>query len=464
MRRVAPFVFSLLVAIPVAAQNTDIESLSGLQFNFGNPGARSLGMGGAFLGLADDASAAEANPAGLMILRRPEVSIEARNYLETQFLTTSGTYPDLERTGFTHYSNRVQVSFASAVYPFPGNKFVVGGYFHEPLSNEGAGLVIPQRNEFSGAVEKDVPNFYLPRNGTPVSRAECEQIRRQQNDFFACLEYTVNPFISALNVRQRTWGLAGAWQVLPKLAVGATLRYQTFSEESFTFRVTPDFEFSSIAVQTTARRTEGGEPIVEEEDDLTFAIGFKYNPIDMISIGGVYKRGPSFPAPIFAADASTDFELEKQADTEFHVPDIAGIGVSVRPIPALTINLDAVHVKYSNLVDNFYASNETVRALESPFEAKDVVELHLGAEYYFTYKLPFAFRAGYWRDPAHSITYRGPLNAPDLVAEAILFPEGETQNHYSIGAGLAWPRFQIDVAYDTSKTFKVGSISMIGRF
>src|SRR3954462_10209801 len=106
MRR---FVFAAivcsLVALPLAAQNTDIESLSGLQFNFGNPGARSLGMGGAFLGLADDASAAEANPAGLTILRKPEVSIEGRNYLEQQLLPTSGTFPDTSRTAFTHYSN-----------------------------------------------------------------------------------------------------------------------------------------------------------------------------------------------------------------------------------------------------------------------------------------------------------------------------------------------------------------------
>src|SRR5919109_3020167 len=94
-------VLGLLAAIPLAAQNTDIEALAGLQFNFGNPGARSLGMGGAFIGLADDASAAEANPAGLTVLRRPEISIEARNYLEQQLLTTSGTFPDLERTGFT---------------------------------------------------------------------------------------------------------------------------------------------------------------------------------------------------------------------------------------------------------------------------------------------------------------------------------------------------------------------------
>src|SRR5207249_5301279 len=89
--------------VPLAAQNTDIESLAGLQFNFGNPGARSLGMGGAFLGLADDASAAEANPAGLTILRKPEISIEARNYQEQQLFSTSGTFPDLQPTAVSPY-------------------------------------------------------------------------------------------------------------------------------------------------------------------------------------------------------------------------------------------------------------------------------------------------------------------------------------------------------------------------
>src|SRR5688500_7632354 len=122
MRKTAFLVVALLVSLPLAAQNVDIEALSGLQFNFGNPGARSLGMGGAFLGLADDASAAEANPAGLTILRKPEVSIEARNYLEQQIFTTSGTFPDIERTPFSHHSDRVVVTFASAVLPMK-NKF-----------------------------------------------------------------------------------------------------------------------------------------------------------------------------------------------------------------------------------------------------------------------------------------------------------------------------------------------------
>ncbi len=48
------------------------------QFSFSNPGARSLGLAGAFVALADDATAAWANPAGLVQITRPEVSVEGR--------------------------------------------------------------------------------------------------------------------------------------------------------------------------------------------------------------------------------------------------------------------------------------------------------------------------------------------------------------------------------------------------
>jgi len=45
---------------------------------FTNPGARSLGLGGAFAAIADDATAAFANPAGLVQIVRPEISAEIR--------------------------------------------------------------------------------------------------------------------------------------------------------------------------------------------------------------------------------------------------------------------------------------------------------------------------------------------------------------------------------------------------
>jgi long-chain fatty acid transport protein len=469
--RKLPLVIALFLAVPLFAQNVDIEALSGLQFNFGNPGARSLGMGGAFLGLADDASAAEANPAGLTILRKAEFSIEARNYLEQQVFTTSGTFPDVTRTPFTNHSDRVVISFASAVIPIK-NRFTIGAYYHEPLNNEGGGVVAPTYDDLTGDLETTVPNFYLPTQrsgnnvvpvGEPISKADCEARRRQLNDPFSCLEYRVDPFVSALSVRQRTFGLAGAWQVHPKFSLGATVRHQRFQESAFTFRFTQQLDPKQVLVQATA--SPDGEGIdLGEEADTTFAVGFKWSPSDKISVGGVYKQGPEFDTTLLYADSTTGFDLINAAETSFHVPDVAGIGVSYRPIPVLTINVDAVHVKYSNLVDNVVTVWPAVAAVEEPFKAEDVIEIHAGAEYFFATKIPFALRAGYWRDPKHNVTWNGPLNHPDYVAEAMLFPEGEDQNHFSIGAGMAWPRFQIDLAYETSDHYKVGSISMVTRF
>lgn len=461
-----------LLTVPVGAQNVDIESLSGLQFNFGNPGARSLGMGGAFLGLADDASAAEANPAGLTILRKPEVSIEVRNYLERQLFTTSGTFPDINRTAFTHHSDRVNITFASAVLPIK-NKFTIGGYFHEPLNNEGAGVVANVRDPFTNALISQTPNFYLPTEvrdnqafvvGEPISKAACEERRRQMNNPFTCIEFRVDPFVSALSVRQRTFGLAGAWQVHPKLSIGANVRHQRFQESAFTTRYTQQLVPKQVSVQATAK-ANGDEVELVEATDTTFGFGFKWTPTDKISVGGVYKQGPEFETSLFYADSLTQFNFEERAKPTFHIPDIAGLGVSVRPIPVLTINVDAVHVKYSNLADDHKTVfPNTVGTLDEPFAIEDALELRAGAEYFFATKIPIALRAGYWRDPAHSVEWNGPLTHPDFIAEAMLFPEGKDQNHYSVGAGLAWPRFQIDVAYDASENYKVGSISMVTRF
>lgn len=464
MRRFVLLVALCAVALPLCAQNTDIEALSGLQFNFGNPGARSLGMGGAFIGLADDASAAEANPAGLTILRKPEVSLEARNYEETQLFTTTGTFPDVVRTPFTHYSDRVVVSFASAVYPIK-NKFTFGVYFHQPLKNQGGGVVFPKYNQTTGKLETKTPNFYLPAaGGGPISQADCVALRNSTRNPAACLEYRVDPFISALDVRQRTFGFAGAWQVTPKISIGGHVRLQMFKEGAFTFRFDPQtFDAKNVTVQATAR-TDGTGVKLTEERDITFGLGFRWAPTDKVSVGGVFKQGPKFKSPTFFAGAQTSNQFVQVADTTFHDPDIAGLGVSFRPIPTLTINADADYVRYSNLVDDFVSVVANVSDLNQPFVAKNVTELHIGAEYFFAVKVPFAIRAGYWRDPAHSVTWNGPVTRADYVAEALLYPGTSDQNHMSIGGGFAWPKFQIDFAYDTSKYYKVGSLSMVTRF
>lgn len=61
----------VVVSIPstVRAQ-VDGYHFTGINFDFSNPGARARGIGGAFVALADDSSAALANPAGLAFLDR----------------------------------------------------------------------------------------------------------------------------------------------------------------------------------------------------------------------------------------------------------------------------------------------------------------------------------------------------------------------------------------------------------
>src|SRR5215210_1907918 len=122
------FLIAALATLPLGAQNVDIEALSGLQFNFGNPGARSLGMGGAFLGLADDASAAEANPAGLTVLQKPEFAVELRQAMELKSIPVRGVFPNIELGSSSTKSRLSEVAFASVVLPVRGMS--VAAYYH----------------------------------------------------------------------------------------------------------------------------------------------------------------------------------------------------------------------------------------------------------------------------------------------------------------------------------------------
>src|SRR5512137_1341037 len=64
-----------LVAAAQPVLDTDRIDITGRQNLSLGSGARAMGMGGAFLARADDATAASWNPAGLSYLRLPEVSL-----------------------------------------------------------------------------------------------------------------------------------------------------------------------------------------------------------------------------------------------------------------------------------------------------------------------------------------------------------------------------------------------------
>lgn len=77
-------------------------------------GARALGMGGAFIAVADDATAASWNPAGLYILDRPEVSFVGAAFHRIED-NSFGKYPEADGDQTV---TDAKINFLSAAYPF----------------------------------------------------------------------------------------------------------------------------------------------------------------------------------------------------------------------------------------------------------------------------------------------------------------------------------------------------------
>ena len=77
-RQVGVILIVLGLATGPAFSLTDEEVFRDFRFNMINPGARSLALAGAFISLADDATAAQANPAGLSYLTTQEYLVELR--------------------------------------------------------------------------------------------------------------------------------------------------------------------------------------------------------------------------------------------------------------------------------------------------------------------------------------------------------------------------------------------------
>jgi len=134
-------VIFLLCSILVFAQ---LDLNLGPDWNFTGVGARAAGMGGAFIGVADDATAISWNPAGLTQLDRPEASFVVRGLAELYEV-------DFDYGIETYEDEHGILNFLSGVYPFEfsGKQFVAAlgvqrqldlySYYHEEFLYEDIG-------------------------------------------------------------------------------------------------------------------------------------------------------------------------------------------------------------------------------------------------------------------------------------------------------------------------------------
>jgi hypothetical protein len=413
------------------------EAPPALEFSFSNPGARSMGFGGAFVALADDATAAFANPAGLVQLSRPEISLEGRYWsYSTPFVSGGRIFGPATGNGLdTSPGLRIGessidvtgLSFLS--YTYPRDRWSIALYRH-----------VVADYEFFGEMDS---LFAGPWPGFPDSRERSWELRK------------------AIDLELVAHGVAVALQATERLSLGVGA--SQFRGSMWTLSETFGFDDPADPQDFWSFRTDfAPEFLVEAStvygDDHAFGFlaGLLWQPTDRWRVGAVFRQGPDLEGTSEVAAGPMN-RLSVPAGTvlssssgRIAFPDVLGIGAAYRSRhQRLTIAFEWDRVGYSSILES------------SPeFFIEDAHEIHFGAEYVFLDSSPVvAARLGAWLDPDHRIRYAG----SNYIAQAVLQP-GSDELHVSLGLGLAYERFQLDLGIDLADVVDTLSLSTIFTF
>jgi long-chain fatty acid transport protein len=444
MKRLVLLAIAAMTTPFALAQNND-QINAGIQFNFSNPGARSLAMAGSFTAAADDATAAFTNPAGLTILPRKEVSVEGRAFgFATPYTdggrlngTPSGAGIDTI-SGLTMASARDRtesLSFLSYVYPWKRVTFAI--YRHE---------LAHYRATF--------------RSSGPFIDVQPTPVRLFPTEGFVDLNI-VNDGISA------------AYRITESLSIGAgASRY----DSTMSGRLNRYWRGVN-GTNGTAPGQFLGVPVYEDSNIANYSIEHGHgaqwrtnagiiwrNP--RFNVGAVFRGGPSFgvhaeriygPADPTALPGKF---LVPPRDSTFHVPNVYGLGLAFHRIETETLLLDIDRVRYSQMLRDFANVDTLPTVTDLPnFHVNDGTEIRLGYERALTDT--HFLRLGLWSDPDHRIRYEG----PNPVNQTI-WRRGRRENHYTAGYGwvIGEGDYQIDTAIDVSRNITTFSLSTVARF
>jgi long-chain fatty acid transport protein len=422
---------------PCFATDSCSASLPAIPFDILPPGARSLGIGGAFVGVADDATAAEANPAGMTILTRPEISLHGRHAsYDVEFLDPNGfdgiaagaDTPNPPIGTFDDSNN--SVSFASFVYPF--SRFVIAGYYQ----NSG-------RIEDTSTISGFEPTFIDTYIASTYIDAEVE-----------------------------SFGLSGAFRLNDMFSVGMSLK-----------STSTDVTFIQASTLSDFRDEEGNlaeAAIIDDElslastnriddDDFTWNIGLLINPNGKFSAGVVYRENGSYDAEqsLFFVDlfncngapncARPPVDLTTELDSQsasFDLPDIFSVGVAWRHSDTWLLAFQLDNVGYDDQPEPAGSSLIFGEPIATD-ELNDEWIWHAGVEKVFIFEKAFlgmsllSLRGGAFSNPDHDGYDQ--LDTDDTS--------------YTVGFGTVFgERFQVDAAWQFADQIDTFVMSGVYRF
>jgi len=423
---------------------TDEEIFRDFRFNLINPGARSLALGGAFIALADDATAAQANPAGLGFLRTWEVFAEVRSV-----------------------DNAARSSVITETLP-------VGIDTRVAVGTDLDDVVSP--SFFSGAATFD-------RGAIGISRQELVNIKNRTLSLFE-FTFTDTPgaFVAegqgSIDVDVVNLNLSAGFRIGDRFGVGLTVTQSELDVRSEVSNVVFDPLGNIADVEILEPTLDLRTSIDDSDEDFVVSLGLIYKRPGAWHVGAVYRQGPDFAVKQeidpFVADPGggpgTGIDLfgvraayGNRLANRFSLPDQYGVGGAVLLFDqALTISADVVRIVYSNLLTDYLPGVNILTDFDAEFTIDDATDFHAGAEYVLPTKQAgpvWALRAGVFQESESTIRARS--TGTDSFATEEAFRGGGDVFHGALGVGINFARWKIDLAADFSELDNEYLLSLI---
>ncbi len=382
-------VLGALMAMPlVYAQAPDL--------NVTGAGARAMGMGGAFVGVADDATAAYFNPAGLAQLKRPEITLVG--FMGKQDLAwtySDSNEVDLGETGTSYWA----LNFGSIVVPLnpDGNNIILAASTH---------MVIDLNREWSLPSSDGSTDGYLTAKDKGGVYA-----------YSAIIGYELNKYL---------------------MLGGGVSFYRGGQESSAVFTAKPE---DGGASQALASRT------ADASSGPQFIGGVLAKLTRQLKLGASFRSKTSM-------DWSETEEGYESHEVEIDVPMSLLSGISYRPHDSLTLALDYHLAKWgdSEMRD---AATGAVKTGSEEEEFADSGQLHLGMEYLLsTGGYPIPLRLGFYRYPMSTASFFKAYVAgqfrDESTGERVYKADIGERDYFTGGAGIVLADVVFDVAVEYS--------------
>lgn len=434
-----------------AEAQVDGYHLTGINFNFANPGARARGIGGAFVALADDSTAALANPAGLAFLDR-QFTLELIHDEErapvgqvTQGgVEITGSFPDYafvalgDPSRVRADSSSTRVNHASMVFPVP-------------RANLGLALYYASFADLDQSYDVG-PGLMCVDNGSPYTPGAGGGCVGPSDSSFGEL-YT--PFSVRAELESEVAGIGFGWKLSDRFSIGGSVAY---GQTTFSGRSTSSGVEAPDGLVLVSPLTQASEV---DDSDVMYTVGVLYRG-DLVGFGLSYRSEMAFEIASDVLD-STGTPIPGQAfDGEFRIPERMSGGLALFPGDNWVVAAEYVRIPYSDIPEGMPEQFDVLRQQAGVrYTSADVEEIHVGAEYTtFSNNKGWSVRVGYWRDQSHLIFssqgYPDPIVEPNpdllLAGAALLYREFELDfDHFTAGFGVAFGKVRIDAAVDYSE-------------